>query len=112
MILMLIIYIILNGKYERLAQKEFYEYDKAVEFGRKLYNKKEYNFFTNNCHSFIATVLNKLKYKGRNNYNMVDIWWILSTKSKYISWMDLLKSYSGTIIIIMMFLLLFTILKR
>ena len=95
----------------QLTQKEFSEYDRAVEYGRKLYNKSDYNFFTNNCHSFIATILNKLKYKGRNNYTMFDVWWILSTKSKYLSWMHLLKSYSGTIIIIIMLFLLFVLLN-
>ena len=84
----------------QLTQKEFNEYDKALELGRKNYLKKDYNFFTNNCHSFIADVLNKLKYKGKDNYNMVDIWWMLCTKSKYLSWMDLLKSYYGFIIIL------------
>ena len=96
----------------QLTQKEFSEYDKAVEYGRKAYNKLDYNFFTNNCHSFIAKVLNKLNYKGRNNYNMVDVWWILSTKSKYLSWKDLLKSYSGTLVIILIFFIIYSILKR
>ena len=91
----------------QLTQKEFSEYDKAVEYGRKTYNGMDYNFFTNNCHSFVAHVLNKLKYKGRSNYTMVDVWWIFSTKSIYITWLDLIKTYSGFIIIMILFFILF-----
>ena len=64
-----------------LTQKEFNEYDKALEAAISKYSKMDYNFFTNNCHSFVAEFLNKLNYKGRSNYNMVDVWWILCTKS-------------------------------
>ncbi len=95
-----------------LSQKEFYEYDKALEYGRQCYNKMDYNIFTNNCHSFIAKVLNKLKYKGRSNYNMVDIWWIFLTKGKYISWGDLLKTYSGFIVLMILFFILFFIVNK
>ena len=95
-----------------LTQKEFEEYDKAVEYGRKCYKKLNYDFFCNNCHSFIARVLNKLNYKGRNNYTMVDVWWILTSKSKYISWMSFLKTYSGFIIIIILFYILFYTFKH
>ena len=95
----------------QLTQKEFAEYDKALELGRKNYHKMDYDFFTNNCHSFIADVLNKLKYKGKDNYNMVDIWWILCTKSKYLSWMDLIKTYFGFLIIMSFFYMIFHLLK-
>ena len=95
-----------------LNQKEFEEYDKAVEYGRKCYKKLNYDFFCNNCHSFIARVLNKLNYKGRNNYTMIDVWWILTSKSKYISWMSFLKTYSGFIIIIILFYILFYTFKH
>ena len=95
-----------------LSQKEFNEYDKAVELGRQYYNKLDYNFCTNNCHSFVANVLNRLKYKGRTNYNMVDVWWLCSTKSKYITWGDLFKTYSGFIIIMIIFFIFYFILKN
>ena len=95
-----------------LSQKEFAEYDKAVEYGKKCYNKLSYDFFTNNCHSFIASVLNNLNYKGKRNYNMVNVWWILSTKSKYITWTDLFKTYYGFIIIICFILILSYFLKH
>ena len=95
-----------------LSQKEINEYDKAVELGKQYYNKLNYNFCTNNCYSFVANVLNRLKYKGRNDYNMVDVWWIFTTKSKYITWGDLFKTYSGFIFIMIIFFIFYYILKN
>ena len=95
-----------------LSQKEFAEYDKAVLYGKKCYDELSYDFFTNNCHSFIARVLNRLNYKGKSNYNMVDVWWILSTRSQYISWMDLAKTYSGFLFILCFIFILYYILKN
>ena len=99
-------FVILN-----LTQREFNDYDKAVESATIKYNKMEYNFFTNNCHSFVANALNKLKYKGRSDYTMVDVWWILCTKSKYLSWGDLIKTYSGFLFIIIFFLVFLKLIK-
>ena len=95
----------------QLTQKQFYEYDRALELGRKSYNKMDYNFFTNNCHSFIANVLNNLKYKGRDNYNMVDVWWMFFTKSKYLTWIDFLRTYFGFFVILFLILFIYFILK-
>ena len=83
-----------------LTPKEMVEYDNIIELGKKSYDQLFYSIFINNSHSFIAKILNDLNYKGRSDYNMIDIWWIFLTKSKYISWIDFFKTYSGLIIII------------
>ena len=95
-----------------LTQKEFIEYDKAVQSAVIKYNKMDYNFFTNNCHSFVACALNKLKYKGKSNYNMVNVWWMFSTRSKYLSWGDLIKTYSGTLFLLIFALIIYKMLKN
>ena len=76
------------------------------------YNKMEYNFFCNNCHSFVANFLNKLNYKGRNDYTMVDVWWMLCTKSKYLTWGDFIKTYSGFIFILVFFFIMIKLMKN
>ena len=96
----------------QLSQKEFLDYDKALETATKNYGKMYYDFFTNNCHSFVAHFLNKLHYKGRSNYTMVDVWWMLCTRSKYLSWGDLAKTYSGTLFILLFFFILYKIIKN
>ena len=89
-----------------LTPKEMVEYDNIIELGKKSYDQLFYSIFINNSHSFIAKILNDLNYKGRSDYNMIDIWWIFLTKSKYISWIDFFKTYSGLIIIISLFFII------
>lgn len=88
-----------------LTSAERQAWDAALEKGEEKYNEEEYSFCCNNCHSFVANVLNKYKYKGKSNYSMVSVWWLCSTKSKYISWCALFKTYLGLIIIIVIILL-------
>ena len=78
-----------------LDDREKYEYDKAIEKGDLKYNQERHNIFWNNCHSHVAFVLNQIKYKGKSNYTMVDVWWILILKGKYISFLAFIKTYIG-----------------
>ncbi len=78
-----------------LDEREKYEYDKAIEKGDLKYNHEMHNLFWNNCHSHVAYILNLIKYKGKDNYTMVDIWWMLILKGKYISFLAFIKTYLG-----------------
>ena len=78
-----------------LNDKEKYEYDKAIEKGDLKYKTLRHNLFRNNCHSYVAYILNQLNYKGKSDYNMVDIWWILIKKGKYINLWAFIKTYLG-----------------
>jgi hypothetical protein len=81
-----------------LSEQEKYEFDRAVEKGDNKYNMEEHNLCVNNCHSHVAYVLNQIKYKGKTNYTMVNIWWLLITKGKYISVCSFIKTYIGFLI--------------
>ena len=78
-----------------LDEREKYEYDKAIEKGDLKYNHEMHNLFWKNCHSHVAYILNLIKYKGKDNYTMVDIWWMLILKGKYISFLAFIKTYLG-----------------
>ena len=71
------------------------EYDKAIEKRDLKYNHEMHNLFWKNCHSHVAYILNLIKYKGKDNYTMVDIWWMLILKGKYISLLAFIKTYLG-----------------
>ena len=58
-----------------------------------------HNICCDNCHSHVARVLNNFKYKGRENYTMVDVWWMLITSGKYVSWLHVLYTYLGLMVI-------------
>ncbi len=84
-----------------LNDKERYDYDKAIQKGDLKYNKEIHNLFWNNCHSHVAYVLNQVKYKGKNNYNMVDVWWLFIWKGKYVSFLAFIKTYLGFFIFVL-----------
>ena len=94
-----------------LTEQEKYDWDRAILKGDNRYNMEEHNIFVNNCHSHVAYVLNQLNYKGRNNYNMVSIWWMLITKGKYVSFCGFFKTYIGFLIIIFIILIIILIKK-
>jgi len=75
------------------------EYDEAIRQGDKTYEKRMHNIFCDNCHSHVARVLNNLNYKGKNNYTMIDVWWMCTTQSKFISWKHIFITYVLWIII-------------
>ena len=78
-----------------LNEQEQYEFDRAIEKADNKYNMKEHNLCFNNCHSHVACVLNNIKYKGKNNYTMIHVWWMLITRGKYVSFCGFIKTYFG-----------------
>lgn len=68
-------------------------WDKAVTKANEKFIDEEHNLFTNNCHSHVAYALNQMKYKGRSNYTMIDVWLMCSLKSRYISYYHVVKNY-------------------
>ena len=92
-----------------LTEQEKYDWDRAILKGDNKYNMEEHNIFVNNCHSHVAYVLNQLNYKGRNNYNMVSIWWMLIKKGKYVSCCGFFKTYLGFLIVLFIILIIILI---
>ncbi|KAM3136051.1 hypothetical protein pb186bvf_011856 [Paramecium bursaria] len=88
-------------KYIKLDNSDFNQkqYDSAVIQADEIFRQRTHNLFTNNCHSHVAEVLNILRYKGKNNYNMVDIWFMSITKSHYVSFGHILCAWLPVLII-------------
>ena len=83
-----------------LNQRELDNYDDAIEGGKDDYSEQMYSFCCNNCHSFIARCLNNMKYKGKTNYTMINVWWMLCIKSRFISFGKFFQSYIGFFIVL------------
>ena len=92
-----------------LSEQEKYNWDTAIKKGDNKYNLQEHNLCTNNCHSHVAYILNQLNYKGKNNYNMLNIWWMLVVKGKYISCCGFFKTYLGFFIILLIIAIIIVI---
>ena len=62
-----------------------------------------HNICCDNCHSHVARVLNNLKYKGRTNYTMIDVWWMCLVNSTYVSYAHVFWTYIGWILFAIVF---------
>ena len=63
-----------------------------------------HNICCDNCHSHVARALNNFKYRGKDNWTMISVWWMLNTESKYVSNYHLFMSYIGFIVLLSLFL--------
>ena len=84
-----------------LNEKEKFDYDKAIEKGDLKFRTLIYNFFRNNSHMYVAYILNQIKYKGKSDFSMIYIWWILIWRGKYISFLAFIKTYIGFFIFLL-----------
>ena len=84
-----------------LNEKEKIDYDKVIEKGDLKFRTLIYNFFRNNSHMYVAYILNQIKYKGKSDFNMIYIWWILIWRGKYISFLSFIKTYIGFFIFLL-----------
>lgn len=78
------------------------EWNETVINKKYAYSNTKYNLMYNNCHSYCAYVLNQMKYKGRSDYTMLDIFIMVTFKSKYISIRHFFSTYIGFIILFTM----------
>lgn len=82
---------------------DFEDFNKAIHYCNNVYTKKMHNLFFNNCHSHISMILNMIKYKNKDNWNMIDICVLMNTESEYINYSSILKPYILYIIIFILY---------
>ena len=95
-----------------LDSREYDEYDGAIEGGTQDYSEKWYSFCFNNCHSYVARCLNKLKYKGKTSYTMVHVWFMLCIKSRFLSLSKFFQTYIGFMIMAIIFISLYFLFRQ
>ncbi len=60
-------------------------YNNAVDVAARVYEGRMHIIFADNCHSHVALTLNKIKYDGRDDWNMVRVWWAMWSRGKWVS---------------------------
>jgi hypothetical protein len=85
-------------KYVQLEHSDSSAWDNAVTSADSAFGGMTHDLFTNNCHSHVARALNHLNYEGKH-WNMVRVWWVVCTRSQYVSFAGLLKTYWGFMIL-------------
>ena len=82
------------------------KYNEDVVRADRTYRKRMHNICCDNCHSHVARALNNHKYRGKDNWTMVSVWWLLMTEGKYVSTMHIFLTYIGFFILVAIFLTL------
>ena len=59
----------------------------------KKYSTKMHNLIFNNCHSYIADFLNRIRYRGSGKWNQVSVFFLITFKSKYVSCYRAFRTY-------------------
>ena len=90
--------------YLDIAPADYERWDKCVRAADKCYRGRMHNICCDNCHSHVARALNNFKYRGREDYTMVSVAWMLVTEGKYVSWWALVKTYLIAIIALALYL--------
>jgi hypothetical protein len=70
------------------------------------FSQMNHNLVLNNCHSHVADALNNVEYGGSSGWNMVKIWWMVTTKSTYVSYGSWLATYAGFFLLVMIYYLI------
>ena len=98
-------------KYVQLEASSDGDWDMAVQMGDRKYSREVHNLFCNNCHSHVGYVLNSAGYQN-GGWNMIKVWWLVSTKSKYVSKTAIFKTYIGFILLMVVMIILLVIFNR
>jgi hypothetical protein len=88
-------------KYVKLnvTADQYTKFNESIQSADKTYRKRNHNICCDNCHSHVAKALNNFNYQGRSNYTMINVWFMLICKGRYVSWSAVLFTYIGWLII-------------
>ena len=83
-----------------IAPEDYPAWNTAIQKADQAYKRRMHNFFCDNCHSHVACALNHFSYRGKSNYTMVHVWWMLIVKGKYVSWGALVLTYTLWLLVV------------
>nr|XP_024401639.1 protein REVERSION-TO-ETHYLENE SENSITIVITY1-like isoform X2 [Physcomitrium patens]PNR35799.1 hypothetical protein PHYPA_021649 [Physcomitrium patens] len=70
-----------------------YSWDDAISRSVQVFGRKSYNFFTCNCHSFVANCMNRMAYGGHTNWNLVDVLLLALVQGEFVDFTGFLRGY-------------------
>lgn len=74
-------------------------WDDALQSSIRPFEHKSYNIFTCNCHSFVASCLNRLCYGGSMDWNMVNVAALILFEGRWVSWISVLKAFLPFVVV-------------
>jgi len=68
-------------------------WDKAIQETSDYYSRTRHSLFFNNCHQYIAGVLNKVAYGNKTNWTQTDVWWRITFQSRYTGFLGFIRQW-------------------
>ncbi|KAL4141036.1 hypothetical protein PRNP1_014159 [Phytophthora ramorum] len=76
-----------------VAQDQVTRWDEAVAKGSATYGSHSYNFFLDNCHSYVAECLTQFPFSGGAPWNMVILCFWVFVRGKYVDARGFFKTW-------------------
>ncbi|KAG3078537.1 hypothetical protein PI124_g14158 [Phytophthora idaei] len=76
-----------------VAPDQVTRWDEAVAKGSTTYSTHTYNFFMDNCHSYVAECLTQFPFSGRSSWNMVILCFWMFLNGNYVDARGFLKTW-------------------
>ena len=84
-------------KYYQLSPSEIIggatAWDKAIHDTSEQYGRTRHNFCFNNCHQYIAGVLNQVRFGGVTDWTQTDVWSMITFKSSYTNYLGFVRQW-------------------
>ncbi|CAG9311265.1 unnamed protein product [Blepharisma stoltei] len=94
-------------KYVKLKVENLIEWDSHINLGDEKYKGEKYNFLANNCHDYVAFILNSNNFQGIH-WNSTKLCCLFISKGRYVSCISFVKTYAQfAVVIILIFLIIF-----
>ncbi|XP_057850355.1 protein REVERSION-TO-ETHYLENE SENSITIVITY1 [Cryptomeria japonica] len=77
-------------------------WDDALHSCTQHYQHKSYNLFTCNCHSFVASCLNRFCYRGSIGWNVITVVLLVILKGQWVNKMAIVRSFAPFTIVMCM----------
>ncbi|XP_076952405.1 protein REVERSION-TO-ETHYLENE SENSITIVITY1-like [Bidens hawaiensis] len=68
-------------------------WDDAINSSRRHFEHQSYNLFTCNCHSFVATCLNRMAYGGTLDWNMINVAGLVFLSGRWVNVMSVVRAF-------------------
>ncbi|XVE53906.1 hypothetical protein DITRI_Ditri03aG0039900 [Diplodiscus trichospermus] len=79
--------------YQHAAYGTAVTWDDALSSSVRHFERKSYNLFTCNSHSFVANCLNRLCYSGSMDWNMLNVAALVLFKGRWVDSMSIIRSF-------------------
>jgi transmembrane protein 222 len=81
------------------SQLEGLTWDNAIQSSKDQFEHEMYNLCCHNCHSFVASCLSRMGFKGRLQYSALRTWALFTWHSTYVSFPRFVETYLPSIIL-------------